>query len=117
MLRNCAQSKICSQPFWQSDTWVAGLTSLLDILCCCLLLLFLLVLLICPPNLSQTPMAEPIIVNCRAGDVPLSVEHIRYYAGWADKIHGSIVPTGGKFYAQVYREPLGEPLLFSCGYL
>lgn len=41
------------------------------------------------------------------GDVPLSVEHIRYYAGWADKIHGKIVPTGGKFYAQVYKEPLG----------
>lgn len=48
---------------------------------------------------------------CRGGDVPLSVEHIRYYAGWADKIHGKIVPTGGKFYAQVYKEPLGnEPL-------
>lgn len=42
--------------------------------------------------------------------MPLSVEHIRYYAGWADKIHGKIVPTGGKFYAQVYKEPLGESL-------
>ena len=48
---------------------------------------------------------------CRGGDVPLSVEHIRYYAGWADKIHGKIVPTSGKFYAQVYKEPLGEQLL------
>ena len=46
----------------------------------------------------------------RGGDVPLSVEHIRYYAGWADKIHGSIVPVGpfsGKMMATVYKEPLG----------
>lgn len=54
--------------------------------------------------------AEVLEVQCRAGDVPLSVEHIRYYAGWADKIHGSIVTTGGKFYAQVHREPLGKHL-------
>ncbi|DBB05307.1 TPA: Aldehyde dehydrogenase 2 member B7, mitochondrial [Trebouxia sp. C0006] len=46
----------------------------------------------------------------KGGDVPLSVEHIRYYAGWADKIHGSIVPCGpasGPMMATVYREPLG----------
>lgn len=46
----------------------------------------------------------------KGGDVPLSVEHIRYYAGWADKIHGSIVPVGpfsGKMMATVYKEPLG----------
>ena len=48
--------------------------------------------------------------NCRGGDVPLSVEHIRYYAGWADKIHGAVVPVGpasGKMQATVYKEPLG----------
>ena len=48
--------------------------------------------------------------GCRGGDVPLSVEHIRYYAGWADKIHGAIVPVGpasGKMQATVYKEPLG----------
>lgn len=42
--------------------------------------------------------------------MPLSVEHIRYYAGWADKIHGSVVPVGpfsGKMQATVYKEPLG----------
>lgn len=42
--------------------------------------------------------------------MPLSVEHIRYYAGWADKIHGSVVPCGpfsGKMQATVYKEPLG----------
>ncbi|KAL0035681.1 hypothetical protein WJX79_008312 [Trebouxia sp. C0005] len=46
----------------------------------------------------------------KGGDVPLSVEHIRYYAGWADKIHGSIVPVGpasGPMMATVYKEPLG----------
>lgn len=36
-----------------------------------------------------------------------AVEHIRYYAGWADKIHGKIAPCAGNFQATVYKEPLG----------
>ena len=39
-----------------------------------------------------------------------SAEHIRYYAGWADKIFGKVAPTSGNFQAIVYREPLGESL-------
>ena len=39
-----------------------------------------------------------------------SIEHLRYYAGWADKIHGMTVPTGGPLQAITYREPLGMPL-------
>ncbi len=38
-----------------------------------------------------------------------SIEHLRYYAGWADKIHGMTIPTGGPVQAITYREPLGMP--------
>ena len=38
-----------------------------------------------------------------------SIEHLRYYAGWADKIHGMTIPTGGPVQAITYREPLGTP--------
>ena len=27
-------------------------------------------------------------------DLPLSIKNIRYYAGWADKIHGKTIPVG-----------------------
>lgn len=40
-----------------------------------------------------------------------SAEHIRYYAGWADKIYGKVAPTAGNFQALIYKEPLGKPLL------
>ena len=40
-----------------------------------------------------------------------SIEHIRYYAGWADKIHGMTIPTGAPVQAITYREPLGERML------
>lgn len=37
-----------------------------------------------------------------------AIEHIRYYAGFADKIHGKTIPCNGKMMAYTYREPLGE---------
>ena len=37
-----------------------------------------------------------------------SVEHLRYYAGWADKIYGQTIPTEGKMHAYTLREPIGE---------
>ncbi len=40
-----------------------------------------------------------------------AVEHIRYYAGWADKIYGKIAPCAGNMQATVYKEPLGAPPL------
>ncbi|CAL8465907.1 g5443 [Coccomyxa elongata] len=42
-----------------------------------------------------------------AADVPLSVEHLRYYAGWADKIYGQTIPVEGKMTAYTLREPIG----------
>ncbi len=38
-----------------------------------------------------------------------SVEHLRYYAGWADKIHGQTIPVDADMQAYTYREPIGDP--------
>lgn len=49
----------------------------------------------------------------KAFDVDLSVDYLRYMAGWATKIHGQTmnpsVPylPGGKFFAMTVREPVG----------
>lgn len=43
----------------------------------------------------------------RAADIPLSVDHFRYYAGWADKIHGKTIPVDGPYMAYTMHEPIG----------
>ena len=47
----------------------------------------------------------------RIADVPLTVEHMRYYAGWATKIEGNTIPLilapPNKFLAYTVREPIG----------
>ena len=40
-------------------------------------------------------------------DVRLTVGTLRYYAGWADKIHGETIPVDGPFLNFTLREPLG----------
>lgn len=40
-------------------------------------------------------------------DVPASVATLRYYAGWADKNHGKVIPMDGKFFAYTRHEPVG----------
>ncbi len=53
------------------------------------------------------------LVATKAFDVDLSVDYLRYMAGWATKIHGRTmnpsVPyvPGGKFFAMTVREPVG----------
>ena len=32
----------------------------------------------------------------RNADIPLSVSHLRYFAGWADKINGKTIPVNGE---------------------
>ena len=49
--------------------------------------------------------------NLTEGCALQSIEHIRYYAGWADKIHGMVIPTGAPVQAITYREPLGGRML------
>src|ERR1700723_878061 len=47
----------------------------------------------------------------RAADVPLAIDHFRYYAGWATKIEGNTIPFSGapqgKYFAYTLREPIG----------
>lgn len=40
-------------------------------------------------------------------DVPASIAHIRYFAGWADKIHGKTIDLGEHFGGQIRIEPFG----------
>ncbi len=41
-------------------------------------------------------------------DVPLSVDHFRYYAGWSNKFHGETLPvSNGNYFAYTLREPVG----------
>ena len=45
--------------------------------------------------------------DARHVDIPLAVECLRYYAGWADKIEGATIPVNGDFLCYTRREPVG----------
>ena len=47
------------------------------------------------------------ISDSRAADIPLVIQCIRYYAGWADKIQGDTIPIDGDFFCYTRREPVG----------
>jgi aldehyde dehydrogenase (NAD+) len=47
------------------------------------------------------------ISEARHGDLPLVIDCLRYYAGWADKIHGQTIPVRGNFFTYTRREPVG----------
>src|SRR5271166_733934 len=47
------------------------------------------------------------IGESRHGDLPLVIDCLRYYAGWADKIHGQTIPVRGNFFCYTRREPVG----------
>jgi aldehyde dehydrogenase (NAD+) len=47
------------------------------------------------------------ISEARQGDLPLVVDCFRYYAGWADKIHGQTIPVRGPYFCYTRREPVG----------
>ena len=61
-------------------------------------------------QLESLDNGKPLKV-ARAADVPLAVDHFRYYAGWATKIEGNTINLGlakqGKFHAYTVREPVG----------
>ncbi|KAH0648200.1 hypothetical protein KY285_033448 [Solanum tuberosum] len=40
-------------------------------------------------------------------EIPMIVRILRYYAGWADKIHGMTVPADGPYHVQTLHEPIG----------
>jgi len=45
--------------------------------------------------------------DARSGDIPLALECLRYYAGWADKIQGQTIPINGNHLCYTRREPVG----------
>jgi phenylacetaldehyde dehydrogenase len=63
-------------------------------------------------QLETLDNGKPLSV-ARAADLPLCIENIRYYAGWATKIEGETIPVsvpympGAKFFNYTLREPVG----------
>src|SRR5207253_5354833 len=47
------------------------------------------------------------IADSLAADLPLTLQCYRYYAGWADKIHGQTIPVDGDFFCYTRHEPVG----------
>ncbi len=47
------------------------------------------------------------ISESRNADLPLVIDCLRYYAGWADKIHGQTIPVRGNYFCYTRREPVG----------
>ncbi len=60
-------------------------------------------------QLETLDQGKPITL-ARIADIPISIDQLRYYAGWATKIEGSTIPIsaqGGNFFAYTLREPVG----------
>jgi aldehyde dehydrogenase (NAD+) len=49
---------------------------------------------------------KPISDSLNA-DLPLTIACYRYYAGWADKIHGKTIPVNGPYFCYTRHEPVG----------
>ncbi len=47
------------------------------------------------------------IRDSRAADLPLVIDCLRYYAGYADKIHGQTIPISGDYLCYTRKEPVG----------
>jgi len=56
--------------------------------------------------LESLDNGKPLAV-ARVADVPMSVDNLRYMAGWATKILGDSIPIPGDFQAYTRREPIG----------
>jgi len=50
---------------------------------------------------------KPYETHSKAADLPLTIQCIRYYAGWADKLEGKQIPVAGNFLTMTYHEPIG----------
>ncbi len=47
------------------------------------------------------------IRDAKAADLPLTIDALRYYAGYADKIHGQTIPIRGNYFCYTRKEPVG----------
>ncbi|CAM2945309.1 aldehyde dehydrogenase family protein [Paenibacillus sediminis] len=57
-------------------------------------------------QLETLDNGKPINETTNA-DIPLAIEHMRYYAGWATKIVGQTIPVSGPFFNYTRHEPVG----------
>lgn len=61
-------------------------------------------------QLESLDNGKPLKIS-RIADVPLTIENMRYYAGWATKIEGNTIPltlaNSSKYLAYTLREPVG----------
>ena len=63
-------------------------------------------------NIDELAALEPLdngkpIRDSRNADLPLAIDCLRYYAGYADKIHGQTIPVRGNYFTYTRREPVG----------
>ncbi len=63
-------------------------------------------------NLEEVAILETIdngkpIFESRYVEIPMVAEVFQYYAGWADKVHGEVIPVSGNALDYTLREPLG----------
>lgn len=63
-------------------------------------------------NLDELAALESLdngkpIRDSRAADVPLTIDCLRYYAGFADKIHGDTIPINGNYFTYTRKEAVG----------
>ncbi len=47
------------------------------------------------------------VSDAKAADLPLVIDCLRYYAGFADKIHGDTIPVRGNYFTYTRKEPVG----------
>ena len=67
---------------------------------------------LCEENFDELAALETLdngkpIRDSRAADIPLVIDCLRYYAGWADKLHGQTIPIRGNYFCYTKREPVG----------
>ena len=63
-------------------------------------------------NLEELAALETLdngkpIREARSGDLPMTIDVLRYYAGYADKLHGQTIPIRGNYFTYTRREPVG----------
>jgi len=57
-------------------------------------------------QLETLDNGKPIKETSQA-DIPLAIDHMRYYAGWATKIVGQTIPVNGQYFNYTRHEPVG----------
>lgn len=58
-------------------------------------------------GLETLDNGKPLAMS-KAADLPLSIDHYRYYGGYADKVYGKTIPINdGAFFAYTLHEPIG----------